>query len=77
MRVGVFGRILVTPLIWFVLLFVVGFLWPSIAKFLSDTALNLGMSLGTVAIILSPLSAKCRRDFKEDFDKAYRQFYIE
>jgi hypothetical protein len=43
MRIGVFGRILVTPLIWFVLLFVVGFLWPSIGKFLSNnTAFNLG-----------------------------------
>jgi hypothetical protein len=76
MRIGVFGRILVTPLIWFVLLFAVGFLWPSISKFLSNkTAFNLGTWLGTVAIILSPLSAKCRRNFKEDFDKAYQQFY--
>jgi hypothetical protein len=76
MRLAVCGRILMTPLIWFVGLVLVGFLWPSVAKFLYDnSALNLGMWLGTVAIILSPLSAKSRRDFHADFDKAYGQFY--
>jgi hypothetical protein len=76
MRIGVFGRILVTPLIWCVGLFLVGFLWPSVVEFLSrNTGFNLGMALGTIGIILSPLSAKCRRDFNADFDRAYSQFY--
>lgn len=81
MRMAVFGRILITPLIWlvglFVIFFLVGFLWPSTADFISNnTALNLGTSLGWVVIILSPLSAKGRSDFVSDFDKAYHEFYV-
>jgi hypothetical protein len=81
MRTAVLGRTLITPLIWFVglfaIFFLVGFVWRSTADFLSNnTALNLGTSLGAVAMILSPLSAKCRSDFNADFDKAYQQFYI-
>ena len=71
MRSGVIGRIFVTPLIWFVLLFVVGFLWPSTAESLyNNAALNLGGWLGTFAILLSPLSKKAHSDFREDFDKS-------
>jgi hypothetical protein len=47
MRAAVLGRILLTSLIWFVLLFVVlfllGFLWPSAAEFLYN---NVGLNLG-------------------------------
>lgn len=80
MRGAVIGRILLTPLIWVVLLFVVLFLidffWPSAAAFLyNNGALNLGAWAGTIAIILSPLSAKSRADFKADFDKSYQRFY--
>ncbi len=81
MRMAVMGRILITPLIWlvglFVIFFLVGFLWPSTAAFVSkNTALNLGTYLGWVGIILSPLSAKGRSDFVADFDKAYQRFYL-
>ncbi len=81
MRTAVFGRILITPLIWlaglFIISFLIVFLSPSTAKFLSNNIpLNLGTSLGWVAIILSPLSAKARSDFVADFDKAYQEFYV-
>src|SRR6266542_4389577 len=63
MRAAVFGRILLTLLIWTVLifggLFAIGFLSPSTADSLyNNLALNVGMWLGTIAIVLSPLSAK-------------------
>jgi hypothetical protein len=78
MRPTVFGRILATPVIWFVALTVVGFLWPSAAEFLeNNSAFNLGTWLGTIAIILSPLSKQTRSDFRADFDKAYRRFFTE
>ena len=82
MRSVVIGRILVTPLIWFVSLFVVsfafGFLWPSAAEFLyNNAASNLGGWLGTLAILLSPLSKKARSDFREDFDNSYGRFYLQ
>ena len=80
MRAAVFGRILLTPLIWIVLifgvLFAIGFLSPSSADFLyNNMALNVGMWLGTIAIVLSPLSAKSRADFRADFDESYGRFY--
>jgi hypothetical protein len=82
MRAAVFGRIILTPLIWLVQLAVVGFLvgwfWPSAAEWLyNNTALNLSANLGMIAIILSPLSKKCREDFRADFDKSYQRFYVE
>jgi hypothetical protein len=80
MRAAIFGRLLLTPLVWFILLFVllflIGFFWPSAADFLyNNTALNFGASVGTIAIVFSPLSAKSRADFKTDFDKSYQRFY--
>jgi hypothetical protein len=80
MRSGIFIRLLATPLVWFVLifgvLFLIGFFWPSVAASVqANAALNLGVSLGTVAIILSPLSKKSRGDFREDFDRSYARYY--
>ncbi len=80
MRAGVFGRILVAPIIWFigifVALFFLGFLWPSAAESIyNNAALNLAVWLGTLAIFLAPLSKKSRSDFREDFDRSYGQFY--
>jgi len=80
MRAAVIGRIVVMPLVWFVLLFVAGFafgfLWPSAAESLyKNPALSLGCWLGVLAIVLSPLSKKGRADFIEDFDKSYGRFY--
>ncbi len=82
MRSAVFGRILVTPLIWFVLVFVTGFafgfVWPLAAESLhNNAALNLGGWLGIFAILLSPLSKKGRADSREDFDKSYGRFYTQ
>ncbi len=76
MRMAVLGRILITPLIWFVGLFLVGFLWPSAVGFLNNNiAFSLGSSFRWVAIILSLLSARLRSDFIADFDEAYQEFY--
>jgi hypothetical protein len=82
MRAAVLGRILVTPLIWFALLFAVGFglewLWPSALVFLGNNlAFNLSQWLGTIAIILSPLSKKARADLRADFERSYGQYYKE
>ena len=82
MRAAVFGSIILTPLIWLVLLAVGGFLtgwfWPSAADYIyNNAALNLSANLGMIAIILSPLSKKCRDDFRADFDKSYHRFYVE
>ena len=41
----------------------------------ANAALNLGTSLGTIAIILSPLSKKSRGDFRKDFDRSYARYY--
>jgi tetratricopeptide (TPR) repeat protein len=84
MRPAVFGSIILTPVIWFVLLsaagFFVGFFWPTskvIEYLYNNTALNLGAWLGTIAIILTPLSKKGLADFREDFDRAYYRFCTE
>lgn len=76
MHSGIFIRLLITPIIWFILvfggLFLIGFLSPSaVASLQSNTSLDLGVSLGTIAIVLSPLSKKSRNDFREDFDRSY------
>lgn len=82
MRPAVFGAIILTPLIWFVLIltaaFLVGWFWPAAAEHLyNNLALNLSANLGIIAIILSPLSKESRLDFNQDFDKAYGRFYTE
>jgi hypothetical protein len=80
MRSAVYLRLLVTPFVWLVLLFVifflVGFLSPSAAAWLDgNAALNVGTWLGIFAILLSPLSKKSRLDFRDDFDRSYARFY--
>jgi hypothetical protein len=78
MRAAVFARIIATPVTWLVALFVVGFLWPSGMAFLrKNMALNSGLWLGTIAIVLSPLSRKGRSDFRADFDSSYGRFYTQ
>ncbi|HZL41674.1 MAG TPA: hypothetical protein VFD66_00165 [Verrucomicrobiae bacterium] len=81
LRAAIFGQILLTPVIWSVLLCVgliaIGYLWPSVAdSAYNNAALNIGLWVGTIAIVLSPLSAKSRADFRADFDSSYREFYI-
>jgi hypothetical protein len=57
MRAGVIWRILLTPLIWFVLLVVLGFIlegvWPAAIVFLTeDPAFGLGGTLGNAGDIV-------------------------
>jgi len=80
MRPAVFGRIILAPISWLVILFIVsfgiGFCWPSAADYLyNNLAFNMGLNLGMLAIILSPISRQARSDFNADFDKAYGGFY--
>ena len=62
---------------WFIVvfgvLFFIRFYWPSVAATVRDNlALYLGVTLGTIAIVLSELSEKSRSDFRADFDRSYR-----
>ena len=80
MRSAVYIRLLLTPIVWivglFVVLFLIGFFWPAGAAWVTNNAaLNLGTWLGIIAILLSPISAKSRSDFRSDFDRSYAQFY--
>ena len=80
MRPAVYLRLLATPFVWLILVFVIpfliGFFWPPSAAWMdSNAALNVGTWLGIFAILLSPLSKKSRSDYREDFDSSYAQFY--
>lgn len=82
MRSAVFHGIVLRVVLWLVgcfgISFIAGFIWPAFADFVwKNLALNLGLNLGTLAMLLSPLSKKCRADFRVDFDRAYREFYVE
>ena len=82
MRSAVYARLLIVPLLWVIMLFVipffVGFFWPSTAAWVEgNAALNVGTWLGIISILLSPLSKKYRADFREDFDRSYGQFYTD
>jgi hypothetical protein len=82
MRLSVCLRILVVSFIWLVMLAVllvlIGYFWPSTAESAyNNLALNLGMSLGMLAILLCPLSARCRSDFVADFNTSYQKFFTE
>ena len=61
-----------------VLLFLVGFFWPSAAELVNNNlALNLGTSLGMLPILLCPLSAKCRANYFSGFNELYQGFFTE
>jgi len=82
MRAAVYRRLLFTPVLWIVqlavIVFLVGFFWPSAAAwFETNGALSGGVWLGVVGILLSALSKKSRADFQADFDQSYRQFYVQ
>lgn len=56
----IIARLLIVPLIWVMMLFVIpfliGFFWPSAAAWLEgNAALNVGSWLGIIGILLSPL----------------------
>ncbi len=81
MRAAVYRRLLFSPVLWIVhlsvILFLVGFFWPSAAAwFETNGALSAGVWLGVVGILLSALSKRSRADFQADFDRSYRQFYV-
>lgn len=68
--------------IWIILIttiiIILFFLWPSAIDWvLNNKPLNFGFLFGFAAILISPLSKKCRKDFRVDFDKSYGRFYID
>jgi hypothetical protein len=81
MRASVILRILLTPLIWFVFLFILGFViaavWPAAIVFLTeDPAFGFGGTLGLLALLFSLLTRKGRADHRYDFDRVYGSFGI-
>ena len=81
-KIGVIVPILVTPLKWVLALgiglFLVGFIFPKTADELyANAALNLSLNLGTLSILLSPISRKSRADFWDDFEKRFQKYYTE
>jgi amino acid transporter len=81
MRRAVFFRILRTPVLWIIGIIIVGFLFgwffPKPAMYLYDNkGFNFGAWLGTLGILLSPLSKRDRMDFYKDFDRACYKYYL-
>ena len=81
-KIGVLGPIFLKPLIWvlalFALSFSVGFFSPETAdKLYANAALNLSLNLGTLSILLSPISRKSRADFWADFEGTFNRYYTE
>jgi energy-coupling factor transporter transmembrane protein EcfT len=68
----------ITPLIWIIILFSLGWFFPSTVDWLSkNETFKIGFMSGCILIILSPISKESRKDFKMDFDKSYGRYYIE
>jgi len=81
MRAAVLIPIVLVPLSWAfglsLLLFCLGWFFPSAADFAyNNLALNMGMWLGTLAILVGPFSARTRNDFRSDFDNAYCKYQL-
>jgi hypothetical protein len=78
MRASVIAFIVGAPAFWFALVFLIGWVWPNTVQHLkSNVAFVLGAALGSIAIVLDPLSKKGRADFSDDFEEAYGRFYKE
>lgn len=78
MRAGVYLALLRAPVIWFIILFLIGFFFPSAATWIwNNQPLNIAANLGFLLILLSPISKKVRDDFRADFDKAWGKYYTD
>ncbi|MEI8203824.1 MAG: hypothetical protein WCH34_12460 [Bacteroidota bacterium] len=82
MRPRVYLALFRTPLIWIIQLsifcFLLAWVWPSAAKWIiGNQTLNIGLTFGFIAILLTPLSRKGRVDFRIDFDKIYSKYYYD
>lgn len=76
MRSGVYLHLFKAPLIWSLPLLILIIFFPSALHWISSNQpLYLGLIVGFIAILLSPLSLKGRQDFRSDFDKLYGRFY--
>ena len=82
MRKGIYLALLRTPLIWIILISIFNvilvFFFPKAIIWLyNNLSLNIGLNLGTVAILLSPLSKSSREDFRTDFNRNYGKYYTD
>jgi len=82
MRSKIFLVLFRTPVIWIIQLFVIGFIlvyfWPTAVNWIAENpTLNIGMSFGSIAILLTPFSKKSREDFRIDFEKSYVKYYTD
>jgi len=76
MRSGVYFALVRAPLIWCIPFLVLAIFFPSALHWITaNQALCMGLLVGFVAILLSPLSSKGRQDFRSDFDKSYGRYY--
>lgn len=72
----VFLSLLYAPIFWIIVLFLLGFFFPSMSNWIKDNhPLMIGNNFGFFAILLTPIFKKGRDDFKSDYDKNYGKYY--
>lgn len=81
MRPIIFLVLFRAPIIWSIGLIILGFIieWISpnaINWIVKNQTLNIGLSFGFIAILLTLLSKEGRDDFRADFDKFYDSYFI-
>lgn len=78
MKPRVYWALFRTPLIWTILIFLFAYFFHSAYNWvLNNETLFIGLIVGFIAILFSPLSKKSRTDFRSDFDKSYGKYYID
>ena len=78
MKPGVYLALFRAPIIWTVLIFLLIYFFQSAYNWvLNNETLFIGLIVGFIAILFSPLSKKSRSDFRSDFDKSYGKYYTE
>ena len=78
MKSGVYLALFRAPIIWTVLIFFFAYFFQSGYNWvLNNETLFIGLIVGFIAILLSPLSKKARTDFRSDFDKSYGKYYTD
>lgn len=78
MRPTVLLALLRAPILWAVLLFSFGLIFPGAVEWISSNeTLCIGLLFGFIAILISPVSKKVRSQFRSDFDKSYGRYYTD
>lgn len=78
MRPTVYFALLRAPLILFIILFLIGWLFPTAAEWIwNNQPFNIAGNFGFLLILLSPISKIVRTDFRVNFDNAWGKYYID